>query len=83
MLVEAKNNNINSGIAQCGAEMIAAQSVNVKHNNAIKTVYGYVTTGSNWKFLKLIKTNFYINTIEYYIENPAKIMGILQSILQE
>lgn len=77
MLVEAKNDNIKSGIAQCGAEMIAAQQFNQAKKNSIKTIYGCVTTGSNWKFLKLVGSDFYIDTIEYYIENPAKIMGIL------
>ncbi len=77
MLVEAKNDNIKSGIAQCSAEMVAARQFNEKKNNNIKTIYGCVTTGSNWKFLKLIDSDLYIDSIEYYIENPAKIMGIL------
>ena len=77
MLVEAKNDNIKSGIAQCGAEMVAAQQFNLEKKNRIKTIYGCVTTGSNWKFLKLVGSDFYIDMLEYYIENPAKIMSIL------
>ena len=80
MMVEAKNDNIKSGIAQCGAEMVAAQQFNLEKENNITIIYGCVTTGSNWKFLKLVDKTFYIDTIEYYIDNTAKIMGILNQI---
>jgi hypothetical protein len=80
VIVEAKNDNIKSGIPQCGSEMVAAQRFNVKQQNEIKTVYGCVSTGTNWKFLKLTTTRFYIDTIEYYIQNPEKIMAILAAI---
>jgi hypothetical protein len=57
--------------------MVAAQQFNLEKKNSIQTIYGCVTTGSNWKFLKLVGHNFYIDMFEYYIENPAKIMSIL------
>ncbi|MEN8218595.1 MAG: hypothetical protein ABFS56_19950 [Pseudomonadota bacterium] len=79
-MVEAKNDNIKSGIPQCGSEMVAAQRFNAEKKNEIETIYGCVSTGTNWKFLKLISTHFYIDTMEYYIESPDKIMAILASI---
>lgn len=81
VLVEAKNDNIKSGIGQCGAEMVAAQQFNQTQNNAIDTLYGCVTTGTNWRFLQLHQHDFYIDAVEHYIENPEKIMGILQFVL--
>jgi hypothetical protein len=60
--------------------MVAAQRFNARKNNDIETIYGCVSTGTNWKFLKLTATNFYIDTIEYYIQSPDKIMAILASI---
>jgi len=80
VMVEAKNDNIKKGIAQCGAEMIAAQRFNAEKNNEIKTVYGCVTTGSLWRFLKLTGKNFHIDTIEYHIQIPEKIMAIIALI---
>lgn len=80
MLVEAKNDNIKNGIAQCGAEMVAAQLFNAKRHNNLKTIYGCVTTGSLWKFLKLDGKDFYIDTLEYHIQAPEKIMAILTEI---
>jgi activator of 2-hydroxyglutaryl-CoA dehydratase len=51
-----KNENINDGLAQCIAEMYAAQIVNQKNlEENIKTVYGTVTTGQVWRFISLDK----------------------------
>ncbi len=83
VMVEAKNDNIKSGIPQCGAEMVAAQRFNHEKNNSIRNIYGCVSTGTNWKFLKLTDTKFYIDTMEYYIQSPEKIMGILAAIAME
>jgi hypothetical protein len=53
---------------------------NQKKNNEIETIYGCISTGTNWKFLKLTTTLFYIDTMEYYIQSLDKIMSILASI---
>jgi hypothetical protein len=81
VMVEAKNDNIKSGIAQCGAEMLAAQKFNQQKKNEVSSVYGCVSTGTNWKFLKLNGTDLYIDVVEYYIDAPEKIMGILASVM--
>ncbi len=79
-VVEAKNDNIKSGLAQCAAEMIASRIFNEQKGNRISTIYGIVTTGSNWRFLKLNDT-LYIDVREYYIEQLGKIMGIMLQII--
>ncbi len=76
-VVEAKNDNIKSGLAQCSAAMMASAIFNGQKGNRIKTLYGIVTTGSIWKFLKLENTTLFIDVKEYYIEQLTKIMGIL------
>ena len=79
-IVEAKNDNIKSGLAQCAAEMIASGMFNEQQGSQIKTMYGIVTTGSNWRFLKLDDL-LYIDVKEYYIEQLGKIMGIMLQII--
>ena len=79
-IVEAKNDNIKSGLAQCAAEMIASGMFNEQKGSQIKTMYGIVTTGSNWRFLKL-DDSLYIDVKEYYIEQLGKIMGIMLQII--
>lgn len=81
-LVEAKNENIKGGLGQCIAAMIAAQLFNQKANNDIKIIYGVVTTGTNWKFLTLEGNKVFIDSIEYYIKEVDKILGILLKPLQ-
>jgi hypothetical protein len=53
IIVEAKKENINAGLGQCIAEMVAARFFNEHQNNEILVIYGVVTSGTNWKFLKL------------------------------
>ncbi len=79
-VVEAKNDNIKSGLAQCAAEMIASRIFNEQKGNRINAIYGIVTTGSNWRFLKLDDI-LYIDVREYYIEQLGKIMGIMLQII--
>lgn len=76
-IVEAKNENLKSGFAQCIAEMIAAQIFNERENNPIKKVYGVVTIGTIWRFLELEGTTISIDLSEYYISDVNQILGIL------
>ena len=78
-LVEAKNDNIESGLGQCMAEMVAAQLFNQRKGNEVKAIYGVVTTGSNWKFMKLVDKTIEIDLNEYFLNNVGKILGILKS----
>ncbi|MEA5593056.1 hypothetical protein [Rivularia sp. UHCC 0363] len=82
ILVEAKNDLIINGIGQCVAEMVAAQIFNKKQDNDVSTIYGVVTTGTSWLFLKLEEKTVYIDNQEYYIDNLGKIMGILVNCLE-
>lgn len=52
-IVEAKKENLNAAVPQCVAEMIAAQLFNQMNGNSIDAIYGIITTGSIWRFLKL------------------------------
>ena len=82
-IVEAKNENINAVLGQCVAEMLAAKIFNEKEENDIPIIYGTVTTGTSWKFLKLIKNIVEIDLNEYYINNVSKIFGIPYHFLAE
>jgi hypothetical protein len=77
IIVEAKNENIKGGLGQCAAAMLAAQLFNDQEGNEVKTIYGAVTTGDIWKFLKLVGTEIFIDLSNYYIKELNKILGIL------
>jgi len=80
-VVEAKNDLIRTGLGQCIAAMVGAQVCNQKSNRDIQQIHGVVSTGSAWKFLRLEGTSLTIDVPEYYIDNPAKVMGILREIV--
>jgi len=82
-IVEAKNENIISGLGQCIAEMVAADIFNHQESdNLIKKIYGVVTTGTVWKFLEMEQRTVFIDLDEYSIEHPEKIIGILLEMLR-
>jgi hypothetical protein len=83
-IVEAKNENIISGLGQCIAEMVAANIFNAEENSTeIMKVYGVVTTGTAWKFLKLEGMDVTIDLDEYSIDNPNIIVSIFLAMLAQ
>ena len=82
VIVEAKNENINDGLAQCIASMYAAQIINQKNQEEnIKAVYGSVTTGQVWRFLSMDKTQqVKVDLNERYLTPLNELVGILVAI---
>lgn len=76
-IVEAKNENIEGGLGQCMAEMIAAQIFNQRKGNDIRQILGVVTTGSSWKFMRLEGTTIEVDLNEYFLNQVGKLLGIL------
>lgn len=81
-IVEAKNDNLRNGLGQCIAEMYASALYNQQAGSAIDAVWGVVTTGSAWKFLRLEDMTVTLDLKEYYIDNLGKILGVLQHVVE-
>jgi hypothetical protein len=79
-VLEAKREDIPAGLGQCVAMMVAAQAYNARDGQGGQPVYGAVTTGSNWRFLKLQGSTAWIDRPEYYLHQLSKILGILQAM---
>jgi len=83
-VVEAKNENIIGGLGQCIAEMAAAKIFNqLEENENTRKIYGVVTTGTTWKFIRMDGLDVYIDLDDYSIENPDKIIGILLAMISQ
>ncbi len=84
-LVEAKNAEIKRGLAQCGAEMYAAQIFNEQKGNPKKQIFGCVTNAFSWCFLKLEQKNLSIdpNYVPLTFTKPHEVLAVLQWILDE
>ena len=61
--------------------MIGAQIFNELEGNEIKTIFGCVTTGEDWQFLKLESNIINIDVKRYYIDNVEKILDISKKLL--
>jgi hypothetical protein len=82
IIVEAKNDNLLSGLGQCIASMVAARLVNEREGVGDRVVYGAVTTGSAWKFLQLAGVEVTIDRREYYINDVGKVLGVFREMVQ-
>jgi len=80
-IVEAKNENIRAGVPQCVAEMYAARLFNEGRGRATPVVYGSVTSGSDWRFLRLRGDVVEIDTTEYFARDVDRIVGVLVHML--
>ncbi|MFO1433500.1 MAG: hypothetical protein U1F76_25955 [Candidatus Competibacteraceae bacterium] len=79
-IVEAKRNDIESGLGQCIAQMVGAQLYNERAAQAPKMIYGCVTTGEDWQFLQLQGTTVLIGRQRLYIDNVGRILAVFQAI---
>ena len=82
IIVEAKKENINGGLGQCVAEMLGARIFNEREGNDIPAIFGAVTSGTNWRFLKLKDQVIEIDLTEYYLRDVNKILGILANSIK-
>jgi len=82
-LVEAKGTEkiIKQGIPQCVAQMQGAKIYNEKHKLPLDIIYGCVTSGDEWIFLKLEKQTIAIDTQKYYLSALPEILGVFQQII--
>ena len=82
IIVEAKKENINGGLGHCVAEMLGARIFNEREGNDIPAIFGAVTSGTNWRFLKLKDQVIEIDLTEYYLRDVNKILGILANSIK-
>jgi hypothetical protein len=82
-IVEAKNDNLDIGMPQCIAEMIASKIFNEQRKHLISKIYGTVTFGLAWQFLCLEDNVCTIDTDVYYLIELPKLLSIIQKIIDE
>lgn len=77
VLVEAKRDNLNVGLGQCIAEMIAAQKFNEQNQTNIRVIYGATTSGTARRFLKLDGKTVTIDLTNYPLPPLEGVLGML------
>jgi len=77
VLVEAEKADINSRMGQCMAEMVAVQQFNQNTGRQPKPVYGCVTSGILWRFLKLEGKQMTVDLKDYFLDPLSDLLGKL------
>jgi hypothetical protein len=80
-IVEAKKNDIDLGVPQCAAQLLGAKIFNEKKGVQLEKIYGCVTTGDEWLFMKL-ENDLIVDEQKYYLVEINKLLGIFQQIVE-
>ena len=76
-VVEAEKADLKTGIGQCVAEMVAMQKFNEAKGKPISVIYGSVSNGTQWRFLKLEEKIVSIDLNDYALPPVDEILGML------
>jgi hypothetical protein len=82
-IVEAKKHDIEAGLGQCIAQMVAARLFNERAGQHLPALFGCVTTGEAWQFLRLEGDTVTINRTRFYIITVGLILAALRAILAQ
>src|SRR5438105_10048123 len=80
-IVEAKRNEVESGVWQCIAQMVGARAFNQRSGGGPEVIYGCVTNAEAWQFLRLSGSVAGIDRRRYYIDNVGGVLAVFQAIL--
>lgn len=79
-LVEAKDEDMDYGIAQCAAQLYGAKLFNEMEGKNFPILYGCATDGAEWKFMRFENNVFYIDNRLY--TDLKEILGVWHHIIQ-
>jgi hypothetical protein len=82
LIFEAKRDSIPDGLGQAIAGMVGAQRYNAREGHPIDPIYGCVTTGSLWRFLRLSGATLTSDRREYFMAEVEEILGVLSSMIR-
>ncbi len=79
-LVEAKDEDMDYGIAQCAAQLYGAKLFNEMEGKNIPVLYGCATNSNDWQFMRFENNIFYIDNKIY--TDLQEILGVWHHIIQ-
>ena len=80
-IVEAKRGDIELGLGQCAAQMVAARIFNERAATGGRPIFGCVTTGEDWQFLKLDGDQIFYAPQRLYLSDLSGILAVLRAII--
>lgn len=84
-VVESKLNDvITAAVPQCAAEMYASRIWNEKYDKPLHVIYGVITTGTNWLFLRYKEGNIIeVDKNVYQLKQLSELLGVWQYIINQ
>jgi hypothetical protein len=83
VVLEAKKHDIEVGIGQCAAQLLGVRLYNEREGMAVSSVYGCVTNGTSWQFLRLSGNELSIHPELLPIQELSKILWFLVECLRD
>lgn len=80
-LCEAKKGSIEDSFAQCAAQMYGARVYNQNRKNKITDIYGCISSGTDWQFMKLEGQIIWKDTKIYTLSNLPELLGVWQIVI--
>ena len=77
VLVATKTQDLKQALGECVAEMVAAQRFNEQKRLSISTIYGVVTSGTVWRFLKLEQQVITVDLTNYSLPPVEQVLSFL------
>ncbi len=82
-VAEAKRGELDLGMGQCVAEMVAAREFNRAAGLPTRPIFGCVTSGENWLFFRLDADHLTMDNRRYYVNQLSELLGAFRAILDE
>ena len=80
-ILEAKKNDVEAGLGQCIAQMVAARMFNEAAGRMDSPIFGCVTTGEVWQFMQLRGQIAFVDKRRFYLDDVGHILAAFQAIL--
>jgi hypothetical protein len=80
-ILEAKKSDIDLGLGQCAAQMMGARRFNEQRGRSKTTIFGAVTSGDRWQFLRLEGSQLGLDRQPYHLANLGTILAVIQAMI--
>jgi hypothetical protein len=83
LILEAKKHDLEEGAGQCAAQLVGACRYNERDGRPLPFIYGCVTNGDLWLFLKLQGSDLQVHPQIIAINEVSKILWFLVECLKD
>jgi hypothetical protein len=80
-VIEAKRDNLESGVDQCAAQLYGASLINQGLGHPVPVYYGCVTNAREWLFLRFQNHRYTIDNRRYHLDRLPELLGVFAHIL--